>query len=85
MVIQGMELFAVAVLILLFVMVLKQFGIKEPLLLDGKNRRMVLLLALVYCKKGKCIVTYFYIPYNKGLINDQNTVIVWDNLTILNT
>ncbi len=56
MAIQGMELFAVAVLILLFVMVLKQFGIKEPLLLDGKNHRMVLLLALVYCKKGKCVV-----------------------------
>lgn len=56
MAIQGMELFAVAVLILLFVMVLKQFGITEPLSLDGKNHRMVLLLALVYCKKCKCVV-----------------------------
>ncbi len=50
MAIQGMELFAVAVVILLFVMVLKQFGITEPLSLDGKNHRLVLMLALVYCK-----------------------------------
>ncbi|KAI2659892.1 Calsenilin [Labeo rohita] len=35
MAIQGMELFAVAVVILLFIMVLKQFGIMEPLSLDG--------------------------------------------------
>uniref|UniRef100_A0A8C1LMV9 Kv channel interacting protein 3b, calsenilin n=1 Tax=Cyprinus carpio TaxID=7962 RepID=A0A8C1LMV9_CYPCA len=34
MAIQGMELFAVAVVILLFIMVLKQFGITEPLSLD---------------------------------------------------
>ncbi|ROL54480.1 Calsenilin [Anabarilius grahami] len=40
MVIQGMELFAVAVVLLMFIMVLKQFGIMEPLLdagLSGKR------------------------------------------------
>lgn len=51
MAIQGMELFAVAVVILLFIMVLKQFGMTEAQSLDGKNHRMVLMLALVYCKK----------------------------------
>ncbi|RXN19470.1 ras association domain-containing 2-like protein [Labeo rohita] len=37
MAIQGMELFAVAVVILLFIMVLKQFGIMEPLSLDDST------------------------------------------------
>jgi len=44
MVIQGMELFAVAVVLLMFIMVLKQFGVTDPLL-DGKNHHMVLMLA----------------------------------------
>lgn len=35
--IQGMELFAIAVVIILFVAVLKQFGILEPMSLEGKE------------------------------------------------
>lgn len=34
--IQGMEVIAIAVVVLLFFLVLKQFGIWEPLSLDGK-------------------------------------------------
>lgn len=34
--IQGMEVFAIAVVGLMFVMVLKQFGMWEPLSLEGK-------------------------------------------------
>lgn len=34
--IQGMELFAIGVVIVLFVAVLKQFGILEPMSLEGK-------------------------------------------------
>lgn len=34
--IQGMEVIAIAVVILLFFLVLKQFGIWEPLSLEGK-------------------------------------------------
>ncbi|KAG5840515.1 hypothetical protein ANANG_G00189620 [Anguilla anguilla] len=36
--IQGMELFAIGVVIILFVAVLKQFGILEPMSFDGKGR-----------------------------------------------
>ncbi|KAJ8286178.1 hypothetical protein GJAV_G00035410 [Gymnothorax javanicus] len=35
--IQGMELFAIGVVIILFVAVLKQFGILEPMSLEGKG------------------------------------------------
>lgn len=35
--IQGMELFAIAVVVILFVAVLKQFGILEPMSLEGKE------------------------------------------------
>jgi len=35
--IQGMELFAIGVVIILFVAVLKQFGILEPMSLEGKH------------------------------------------------
>lgn len=35
--IQGMELFAIGVVIILFVAVLKQFGILEPMSLEGKE------------------------------------------------
>lgn len=34
--IQGMELFAIGVVVILFMAVLKQFGILEPISLEGK-------------------------------------------------
>lgn len=56
MAIQGMELFAVAVVILMFVLVLKQFGITEPLG-DGK----ILVLTLVYCLNGHLCSRCLYV------------------------
>ncbi|XP_043106686.1 Kv channel interacting protein 3b, calsenilin isoform X5 [Puntigrus tetrazona] len=47
MAIQGMELFAIAVVILLFIMVLKQFGVTEPLSLDDDSADSDLELAMV--------------------------------------
>lgn len=35
---QGMEIIAIAVVLGLFIVVLKQFGIWEPLSLEGKSR-----------------------------------------------
>lgn len=50
--IQGMELFAIGVVIILFVAVLKQFGILEPMSLEGKelSRSKVLpFVVIVIC------------------------------------
>lgn len=45
--IQGMELFAIGVVIILFVAVLKQFGILEPMSLEGKEHSRIEVLPFV--------------------------------------
>lgn len=45
--IQGMELFAIGVVIILFVAVLKQFGILEPMSLEGKEHSRTEVLPFV--------------------------------------
>ncbi len=45
--IQGMELLAIGVVIILFVAVLKQFGIMEPMSLDGKEHSRIEVLPFV--------------------------------------
>lgn len=45
--IQGMELFAIGVVIILFMAVLKQFGILEPMSLEGKEHSRTEVLPFV--------------------------------------
>lgn len=56
--IQGMELFAIGVVIILFVAVLKQFGIMEPMSLEGKEHSRIEVLPFVvmviYLTNGSC-------------------------------
>lgn len=46
---EGMEIIAIIVVIGLFIVVLKQFGIWEPLSLEGKESEEVRVLIFGFC------------------------------------
>lgn len=51
----GMEIFAIAAVVGLFIVVLKQFGMWEPLSLEGRIKPNIFFLLLLLCEAHELI------------------------------